>query len=166
MGKVADDNGPVLGRIRILVDLLGDQLPQAGVLGEPLPGAADGMPSDLDGPGPLLEFRFGDGDDIGGLTQADGLLDSQLALVDALETIFLFLQPKFGEPVGLVVSLELSAMYSSFRGFCTSNKNQNVENLTRGGWLLAVLQESVELVAFPPPCLLVTLLLFFLLLFV
>ena len=52
---VAYEHSPVLGRVRIVVDTLGNHLSESRLLGEPLaPEAGDGVPTYLDGPGLIV----------------------------------------------------------------------------------------------------------------
>lgn len=48
MCEVSDQDSPVLCRVRIFVDFVGNELAKACLIGEPLAGeAADGMPANL-----------------------------------------------------------------------------------------------------------------------
>lgn len=69
----------MLRRVRVLVDLIGDHLAQASLLGEPLAGeAADGVPADLDGAGGAVAPGLGDGDGVGDVAEAGGALEGEL----------------------------------------------------------------------------------------
>lgn len=86
MSVVPYQDGPVLRWIGVMFDLLGDHLAQSRVLGEPFSCyTSDGMPSDLDGSWPILEFGLGDGDDIGSLSQTDSMLECQFPFVVVLD---------------------------------------------------------------------------------
>lgn len=85
MGKLADEDGPVLRRVRVPVDLVGDHLAEARLLGEPLAReAADGVPPDLDGARRAVEQRLRHGDGVGLVAEPDGMLEGELAFVEVL----------------------------------------------------------------------------------
>lgn len=82
---VADEDCPVLGRVWVVVDALGDHLAQTRVLGEPLAGEpADGVPADLDIARLAIADGLCDGHDVGRLAEAGGALEGQLALGEVL----------------------------------------------------------------------------------
>ena len=83
MRKVADQDGPVLCRVRVVANLLRDHLAQPRVLCKPSArDASHGMPADLYRPRPLLELGLRQRDGIWLLPEADGMLEGQLAFVD------------------------------------------------------------------------------------
>lgn len=85
MSKVPDEDGPMLCRIRILIDSLSDHLSQSRILGEPLAGGTtDGVPSNLDRPRALLELGLRQRDHVWCLSQADGVLEGHFSLIKVL----------------------------------------------------------------------------------
>lgn len=82
MGKFADQHGPVLGGVRVLVRLLSDELTQPRLLGEPFAcEAAYRMPAHQDRPWGRVGRGLRDGYHIRSGTQADGMLQGKLAFV-------------------------------------------------------------------------------------
>lgn len=73
---VTHQHGPVLGRVRTLVDLLGDGPAQSSLLGEPLAGGpGDGVPTQLDDARVAVDFDVGRGHDVGFLAEAKLVFD-------------------------------------------------------------------------------------------
>jgi hypothetical protein len=85
MGIVAHEHGPVLSRIRILLDLLRYDFSQARVLGEPLPSrTGHRMPADFNGSRRSVENWGRDGDNIRLMAKADGLFQRSFSFADML----------------------------------------------------------------------------------
>jgi len=82
--KVAHEDSPVLRRVGVLVRLLSDQFPQPSFLGEPFPSeAANGVPANFDGARDSIRDGMGQRDDVGGLTEANGVFEGEFTLVVA-----------------------------------------------------------------------------------
>jgi hypothetical protein len=88
MHIVVDQDGPVLGWIRIMVNILGDELAQAGSFREPLATEGYGMPSDQDGAEGAVDGGGTGGDDIGLRSQAGGVFEVE----GAFECLFLAIE--------------------------------------------------------------------------
>ena len=85
VSKVTNEYGPVLRRIRILVDLLGNHLTQPSVLCEPFSGnAAHRMPANFDCAKRPVHHRVRHRDDIGLMTETRCMLEGQFSLVEVL----------------------------------------------------------------------------------
>lgn len=78
---IADKHGPMLGWIRITVNLLGDHFTQSSLLGEPFASqSTDGMPANLDPAQIAVDVGFARWDDVWLLSQADGVLQHRFGL--------------------------------------------------------------------------------------
>jgi hypothetical protein len=81
MNKIVDQNSPVLGGIRIVVDILGNEFTQSCLFGEPFTAqTCDGMPANLNGPQLAADGRFSWWDNIGLHSQANGMLEYDFTL--------------------------------------------------------------------------------------
>lgn len=90
MSKVADEDGPVLRWVGILLDPLCNHLAQCRVFGKPFASdTADGVPSDLDGPWALFKPGFRQRDHVWRLAEANSMLECQFPLVVILLAVVL-----------------------------------------------------------------------------
>ena len=81
MTIVPHQNSPVLRRIGVFVNLVGNELAYHRLLGEPLPrGTGDRVPADVDGAGRITDAGCPRWDHVGFSAETERLLDLQLAL--------------------------------------------------------------------------------------
>jgi hypothetical protein len=115
MDKIVHQNSPVLGGIRIVIYILGNEFTQSSLFGEPFTAqACDGMPANLNGPQLTADGRFSWWDNIGLLSQANGVLEHELTLQGLL---FAGGMSNSGEPVhsnGLTRTNQLLNLFSLF----------------------------------------------------
>lgn len=85
MDVVPHEHGPVLGRVRRLVNLLGDEATQPRLLGKPLArGPRDGVPAESDGAGLAVDLDVAWRDHIGLLAETEIVLDGELRLEEVV----------------------------------------------------------------------------------
>lgn len=78
---VAHKNGPMLRRVRVLIDLLRNHLAKSGLLGKPLAGKSrDRVPANLDDPRCSVDIGLGWRYDAGSVAQTERVLELQLLL--------------------------------------------------------------------------------------
>jgi len=80
MHKISDQHGPVLRRVRILADFLGDHFPESRFFGEPFPAhAGDGVPANLHRAERAVDARFARGYYIWFGAEAEGVFEGEFA---------------------------------------------------------------------------------------
>lgn len=85
MSVVSYQHCPMLRRVWVLVDLLGDQLAEPGVFSEPFSSdSSNWMPANLDRTWSLLELRFRQGHRVGHMAKPYGMFKGKLAFVVVL----------------------------------------------------------------------------------
>ena len=81
MTIVPHQNSPVLRRIGVFVNLVGNELAYHRLLGEPLPrGTGDGVPSDVDGAGRITDAGCPRRDHVRLAAETERVLELELAL--------------------------------------------------------------------------------------
>jgi len=85
MHVITDQHGPMLRRIRVAVNLLGDHLAEPRPLREPLARqSADRVPADEDLARLVIKFWVALGDDVGRRTEPNRFLQTRFTLREAL----------------------------------------------------------------------------------
>lgn len=102
MRKTADENSPVLGRVWVLVDFLSNQLADASPFGEPFARASSNwVPSELYLSRRTIVNRIPFWNDARLHSQADGMLQRQLALIQVFLTARYVISLRFETNSGL-----------------------------------------------------------------
>jgi hypothetical protein len=85
MPIILHQHRPMLRRIGILVNLIGDKLPNHRLFGKPLPrGPGNGMPANVHGAGRVVDARRSRRDHIRLAAEAERVLELELALQEAI----------------------------------------------------------------------------------
>lgn len=126
MHKAAHQHGPVLRRIRALVNLVGDHAAQPRLLGKPFPRrACDGVPANLDGAQLAIDPDLAGRHNIGLFAETNLVLQRQLALDQVVLTVeFVIVSPVLlvqkGGAVCVLIFLHLQKCAQPAGSRCTT----------------------------------------------